>query len=68
MKNKKIDLSECDYNEHGYRCHGEACWLIKQKDKSSLKVCDGHLAWAIRLAGFPASIDNTGEDEEEVVK
>lgn len=68
MKNKKIDLGECDYIENGYRCHGEACWLIKQKDRNNLRVCDIHLAWAIRLSGFPAMIDNAREDEEGMIE
>ena len=44
--------------EDGIVCPNYPSWRIcNSENKVKLKVCDEHLAWAIRTAGYPAIVD-----------
>lgn len=52
-------IEVCFYKEGPKRlCSGKPTWKIEGSSESlKFKVCDEHLAWAIRLSGFPALVD-----------
>lgn len=54
-------------------CGHKPAWKLSGKsDALRFKVCDEHLAWGIRLCGFPALVDahkprNMTDEETEVL-
>jgi hypothetical protein len=61
MREKKSSptIEVCFYKEGPKRlCGLRPTWKIEGSTESlKFKVCDDHLAWAIRLSGFPALVD-----------
>lgn len=63
----------CFFKEGMHRnCSNKPTWKLSgQSDSLRFKVCDDHLAWGIRLCGFPALVDGhrpIGQKEEETEK
>ena len=74
MREKKSvpTIEVCFYKEGATRlCSKKPMWKIEGSTESlKFKVCDDHLAWAIRLSGYPALVDahaipGTKEEETE---
>ena len=74
MREKRSNptIEVCFYKEGFKRlCSNKPSWKIEGPVESlKFKVCDEHLAWAIRLSGYPALVDahvspgSKGEDTE----
>lgn len=45
-------------------CTNAPTWKLKNPEKGRYKVCDTHLAWGIRLCGFPALVDKYEPDSK----
>jgi len=76
MREKKSTptLEVCFYKEGSKRlCSNKPSWKIEGASESlKFKVCDEHLAWAIRLSGYPALVDahiapGTKDEDMEVL-
>lgn len=44
--------------DDGHLCGKTAGWCVQNQDERTVKVCDAHLAWALRASGLPARVDN----------
>jgi hypothetical protein len=71
-RKEKPTIDMCYYRnpDSGDPCVCTPAWKLKG-DKYRFKVCDGHLAWGIRLSGLPALVDkyepNSGMGQFEEV-
>ncbi len=56
-KKKTVDL--CYHKQDdGSPCEEKVMWKLKSEENGrTFKVCDRHLAWGIRLSGYPAYVD-----------
>lgn len=75
-KDNKTTTELCFFREGiNRKCSNSPSWKISGKTETlRFKVCDEHLAWAIRLSGYPALVDvhksfvgRTKDEQEETL-
>lgn len=59
QRSDKVTIEMCYHKgDDKDPCINPPMWKLKTVDGSyRFKVCDAHLAWCIRLCGFPALVD-----------
>jgi hypothetical protein len=64
-KNERVTIHMCYFREGNKDpCTNNPEWKLESTAKIyRFKVCDEHLAWGIRLCGFPALVDQWAPDK-----
>jgi hypothetical protein len=69
MNKDKPTVNLCYYQSPtGASCGARVLWKLSNDQGKVFKVCDEHLAWALRFAGLPARVDAFPPTDESTKK